>query len=365
MAGVCILFYITCGCVFLDSHLSTNFEQTYSSLGSILLVSTALTISAVLVLFVLDVHGSRKAVKIGTTVMSSLTRSIQRIQASLSEDVLQIYNDNGWDGVQPYLKRGDLELIEAVCSVDGKFDDEIALSMLFPACSRQKSVLGKALSRMASVSGRQPSQSCAVSKAVGTNQLMHTIEPGPLLTWVGSALCTDNEAGTQQLVRYLRINHILGPWLEDEAKYSAYGNNRHGRTDAHCTHTHAQSTHRACRHSRTHTYSTQKCTEHELTRKRMRARTHTQFAQSMHKEHARSSAHERARTHERAHTHARVHACTEHASMHVCTERACTAHMHTRIGKPCSIASCSVQIPTYSMLCSKVRLSSSHNLQVL
>ena len=56
---------------------------------------------------------------------------------------------------------------------------------------------------------------------------MQTIEPGPLAAWVASQTGDDDEkARVQQLAKYIRVNQMLAPWLEDDGKYGYYANNR-------------------------------------------------------------------------------------------------------------------------------------------
>ena len=123
------------GLCFLDTNLNANFETTYNALGTVLLAATAMTISLVILLCLLDIYGSRNEARTGAAVRTSLKTSISRIQANLS--VFEGGQEaNTWHDVLPYLKRAHVELVEAACCVDGNFDPDLALQLLLPASCR-------------------------------------------------------------------------------------------------------------------------------------------------------------------------------------------------------------------------------------
>ena len=176
MTGICIVLYIACGCVFLDSTLNEPYHiDTYNMLGTGLLVMTALTISAVLLLFALDVYLSQNASKIGSTVTASLKGSIKRIRLSLPDPLPHSGGLQAWDQIQQILPRADIELLEAACRVDGKFDAELALAALLPETSVHESLLGRTMSQITQLGGMPLTQGhnkleALVSNALGTDE---------------------------------------------------------------------------------------------------------------------------------------------------------------------------------------------------
>ena len=146
---------------------------------------------------------------------TGLKRSILRIRGYVSEHLSQEgIHVCEWEQVRSYLKGADIELLEAACCINGRFDAGLALGAILPTQSRG-SVVAKTLETLTHI-GHQ-SQSELISNVLSTDELMQTVEPGPLVAWITSVLGhSDNEASTELFAQYLRINLMLAPWLEGQ-----------------------------------------------------------------------------------------------------------------------------------------------------
>ena len=207
-----------------------------------------------LLLVGLEMNGSRKARKIETTIAMCLDNTILRIQGYLSQENAIADDRLEWHEVRPLLQTADVELIEAACSVDGSFSEELALGILFPAtlsCGAssiqetftkiKSSITFRQRRRKTTIGSRKRGiEAQELASQLEANELTQTLETGPLLAWLASASAlatSDEEAGTSmamflaqacipQLTRYLRINHMLAPWVEDSGRFGTYANNR-------------------------------------------------------------------------------------------------------------------------------------------
>ena len=149
------------------------------------------------------------------TVTTSLKSSILRIRAYISED-LSAEGIHEWDHVRSHLKRADAELLEAACCVNGKFDAGLALGAIFPS-QRRGSVVAKTLETLVHI-GHPSESDLLITNVLSTDELMQTIEPGPLVVWITSVLnSSDDKASTELLAQYICINRMLAPWLEGKS----------------------------------------------------------------------------------------------------------------------------------------------------
>ena len=148
------------------------------------------------------------------TLTTSLKSSIVRIRLYISEHFSQ-EGVHEWDQVRSYLKGADIELLEAACCINGKFDAGLALGAIFPT-QGHRSVVAKTLETLTHI-GQQSQSDLLISNVLSVDELIQTVEPWPLVAWITSVLgSSDDEATTELLAQYIRINHMLAPWLEGQ-----------------------------------------------------------------------------------------------------------------------------------------------------
>ena len=238
-----ILLYIAAGLGFLDSRLSLVMEGTGHSLGWALLLITLFTLVIAIVLFLLDVYGSRNAERIKDLVGAAIESCLPTLRTQLREKFLQSGTDQD---LQLWLLGSDedvldeiassyigdplkamiphFELLKILGSVNGRFDPKHLAAVLFPENTGSDSVIGKLVDISRKASRRASSivlhtsesptstQQNAIAESVCDDELSATFESMPFLMWAQAKFGTDTEATTQvgQLLRYLQVRFACG-----------------------------------------------------------------------------------------------------------------------------------------------------------